>query len=284
MLSRAKDFLLRNARLLERRRFAFHFEGGRAADVVQALVAYRNRDGGFGAALEPDKRVPDSQPVDVQVAFEMLDATEAFDPLLAEEACDWLQDVTTKEGGVPFSLPSANAWPHAPWWEAPDAPPADLNPTAAIAGLLLKHDIRHDWLGPATDFCWSALERYDGTAFHTLMPVLVFLAHAPERARAKAATEAILARVGAPGVVALDPEAAGYVQKPLDWAPTPQHPCHALFSEDVIATHLSALQAQQQDDGGWPISWETVGPGVTLEWRGVRTVETLRTLRAYGAL
>ncbi|HEY4943396.1 MAG TPA: hypothetical protein VII56_18340 [Rhizomicrobium sp.] len=284
MLAKARDFILRNARLLERRRFAFHFEGGGSADVVNALAAYRNRDGGFGAALEPDKRDPGSQPVDVQFAFETLDAVNAFDAALVTGAADWLASVTTAEGGVPFALASLNAYPHAPWWAVDANPPADLNPTAAIAGLLLKHKVEHPWVARASAFCWSALEKSDSTGFHTLMPALAFLEHAPERARAKKAMDAILERIATPGVVALDPDAGGYVQKPLDWAPFPHSPCRKLFSDSVIAQHLAALAAKQQEEGGWPISWDTVGPGVTLEWRGYRTLEALRTLKAYGAL
>ena len=47
--------------------------------------------------------------------------------------------------------------------------------------------------------------------------------------------------------------------------------------------HLAALAAQQQPDGGWPISWPPISPGVELEWRGWRTILALLTLRAYGA-
>src|SRR5580658_10368798 len=103
MLAKARDFILRNARLLERRRFAAEFEGGPAAAVVTALAAYRNADGGFGAALEPDKRDPASQPVDVQFALETMDAVGAFDRGLALGACDFLARISTPEGGVPFA-------------------------------------------------------------------------------------------------------------------------------------------------------------------------------------
>ena len=123
MLARAGDFIVRNARLLERRRFSFHFEGGDSASVLGALAAYQNPDGGFGTALEPDKRVAASQPVDVQVALEIMDEVGAVDAAMVRRACDWLATVTTGEGGVPFSLPSANDYPHAPWCR-PDADPA----------------------------------------------------------------------------------------------------------------------------------------------------------------
>ncbi|HET6185944.1 MAG TPA: hypothetical protein VFE59_02975, partial [Trebonia sp.] len=55
-------FMLNQARLLERRLFATCFLGQRAARVVDALRGYQNDDGGFGHALEPDKRCPASLP------------------------------------------------------------------------------------------------------------------------------------------------------------------------------------------------------------------------------
>ena len=65
---RASDFLLRNARLIERRLFAARFRGAPTEGVVTALRAYQNEDGGFGLALEPDLRGPDSQPLHVDMA------------------------------------------------------------------------------------------------------------------------------------------------------------------------------------------------------------------------
>ena len=94
----------------------------------------------------------------------------------------------------------------------------------------------------------------------------------------------MLARIAAPGFVELDPAATGYVHMPLEWAPTPDSPCRALFADDVIQTHLAALAAKQLPDGGWPISWTPISPAVTFEWEGWVTVQALQTLRAYGAL
>ena len=284
MLAEAQDFILRNARLLERRRFAAEFEGGPASAVVAALAAYRNDDGGFGAALEPDKRDPSSQPVDVQFALETMDAVGAFDRRMALRACDWLATVSTPEGGVPFALPSVNDFPHAPWWDCEANPPANLNPTSAILGVLLKHRVEHGWIAAATAFCWEAIPKINRTEFHELMPVLAFLAHAPDRPRADRAIRAVLDRIAAPGGVEYDPDAPGYVHLPLEWAPSPQSPCRILFSDAVIEKHLKILAARQQGDGGWPISWEPISPGVALEWRGVRTLDALRTLEAYGRL
>src|SRR4051812_49076414 len=156
VLDRAADFIWRNGRLLDRQRFAHHFLGASAAPVVAALYAYQNADGGFGNALEPDKRCPDSQPIDQEVALHALDDI-GIEPASIGRMCDFLVAISTAEGGVPFVLPSVRSAPRAPWWNTDDDPPASLNPTASIAGLLHKHRFQHAWLDRATDYCWSAI-------------------------------------------------------------------------------------------------------------------------------
>lgn len=284
-VDRACDFMLRNARLLERRLFEAVWKNGPASTVVAALAAYQNVDGGFGAGLEPDKRDPASQPVDLQIALETLDAAGQAPADMLTRACDWISAAATAEGGLPYALPSLNGFPHAPWWAVSPGPlPPNLNPTAAIVGLLLKFGARHPALDRAAAFCWTALEATDSTDYHDVMPILAFLEHAPDRVRAEAAVAALRARVAAPGVVTLDPDAEGYVQKPLDFAPRPDSALAGLFSSAVMDRHLDALAARQQDDGGWPLNWETVGPGAALEARGMMTLRALATLRAWGRL
>src|SRR3954463_14700005 len=74
----AEDFIWRNARLIDRLRFQFHFHGGSADAVVAALRPYRNADGGFGNALEPDIRDPSSQTIPTWEAFKLLDEIGRF--------------------------------------------------------------------------------------------------------------------------------------------------------------------------------------------------------------
>ena len=53
-LDAAAQFLAANARVLDRRRFERLFSGGDARPVRDGVAAFRNADGGFGHALEPD--------------------------------------------------------------------------------------------------------------------------------------------------------------------------------------------------------------------------------------
>jgi hypothetical protein len=281
ILACAGDFVWRNARLLERQLFAFHFGGGSREQVLAALHPYQNPDGGFGNALEPDKRCPDSQPVDAEMALHVLVEIGGDAPTVSR-LCDYLVTITTSEGGVPFALPSVRDFPHAPWWDTAESPPASINPTASIAGLLHRLADSHLWLDRATEYCWQFLEGSGVAEMHDLQAVLLFLEHVPDRRRAKSVFGRVAHTMDEHHLVAREVSAEGYVKGPLDVAPTPDRLCRSLFDDALIAAHLRALATKQQADGGWPIAWPPVSPACELEWRGVVTLGVLRTLQAYG--
>jgi hypothetical protein len=280
-LGAAHEFVLREARLLDRLRFAHRFGDGAADDVVRALLAYRNADGGFGNALEPDLRGAASQPVPVEHALTILDQIDRFDAGVVAQACDWLASASIR-GGVPFVLPTVEDGPHAPWWTSSGDP--SPNPTAGIAGLLHKRAVDHPWVGTATAYCWQALDtELDSLGQDDAINVLRFLEHVPDRERATRVLEALGGRIMRE-LVALDPAAPGYVKGPLDFAPYPGSPARRLFDDATVDTHLDALAARQQDDGGWPITWEPPSVTAVNEWRGFVTVKALDVLDAYGRL
>ncbi|GAA3114681.1 hypothetical protein GCM10010466_02140 [Planomonospora alba] len=279
-LAAARRYLLLNARLIDRLRCESLLDGAPPDRVLAVLRGYQNADGGFGHALEPDLRGPDSQPEPVEVAFWILDELDAFDDPMVIRACDHLLTVTTPDGGVPFVLPSVRTSPRAPWWETPDEPPGSLIPTASIAALLHKHRVDHPWLAPATEFTWAAIGKEDKPTPYTARAIVHFLEHAPDRDRALGEfarlREAILA------TVALDPDTPGEVHFPLDFAPEPI--TLPLFGEEVLERHLDALIDQQGEDGGWRPNFPMWTPVVAHEWGGFTTVARLRTLKAYGRL
>jgi hypothetical protein len=86
------------------------------------------------------------------------------------------------------------------------------------------------------------------------------------------------------GRTTLDPQAPELMFTPLTWAPTPDSLPRRLFEDSQIDSHLEALAARQQPDGGWPIYWPPVSPACELEYRGVVTVGALKTLQAYDRL
>jgi hypothetical protein len=284
LLDTAAGFVWRTGRLIDRYRFAHLFLGGDRAQVLAALAAYQNPDGGFGNALEPDLRGPASQPEPVEVAFRVLDELDAMDDPMVAAACDWLVTASTPEGGVPFVLPSALEHPRAPWWQTEPDPPAGLVPTAAIAGLLHKHRVDHPWLEGATAFTWRAVDAMTDTNPYEVRSVLPFLDHVPDRERAEAAFRRVGELTLAKGLVALDPAATGEVHGPLDFAPSPDAMARRLFGDEVIEAHLDHLLAAQRPDGGWTVNFPAWTEAAGLEWRAFITVHNLGVLRAYGRL
>lgn len=73
----ARHYLLHHARPLEAARYRYHFEDGKAEVVLAALTVFRNEDGGFGKALEPDLRTPASSVLATSVAFQVLEEVGA---------------------------------------------------------------------------------------------------------------------------------------------------------------------------------------------------------------
>lgn len=280
LFERAEEFIWNNARLLERRLFDFHFRSGSSQAVLSALCAYQNEDGGFGNALEPDIRCPASQPVPTQHALEILDVA-GFDETLVQRICNFLLSITTEEGGVPFVLPSVRQYPHAPWWNTEDNPPASLNPTAIICGLLHKHKIRHAWLERATAYCWEKIPGVLPNDPHEMGCVLAFLRYVPQREQAEKEMKRLSEHLLSSGLVA-EAGTTGYVRKALDWAPFPDDPLRVYFSEHEIRANIEEIVAGQKQDGGWGITWTPVSPGCEMEWRGWITVGALLTLRANG--
>ena len=280
----AARFLAGHARVLDRRRFERLFSDGDARSVRDAVAAFRNSDGGFGHALEPDGRTPASQPAAIAVALRTLDEADAWDEELVAGACEWLAANAPAEGGASFVEPTVEGWPHAPWWEAEEGRPASLLTTGRIAGTLHARRVEHRWLDPATDLLWRRIDELDDPGPYGFRGMLKFLQHVPDRGRAEQAFERVGRLLFERDMVALDPDAEGEVHTPLDFAPNPDSIARRLFDEATIEAHLDHLAGSQADDGGWTFNWLAWSPVAASEWRGSRTVDALRTLRANGRL
>lgn len=274
----AREFVRTEARVLERRLFATVFEGADPAGVVDALRGYQNADGGFGHGLEPDKRCPDSTGLDVETAFDVLLAAGARDDELVRRACDWLQSIATPEGAVSLASPAIEGYPRAEhmaeWTYIPG-----LNPTAGLVGRLYALGVEHPWRDQAEAWCKAALAEGFPEDAHAMHESMEFLEHTgrPELSKIKD----WLPKLSHYRADAADPS---YGVTPLQFAPSPDSFWRQLFDDAQIEAHLDRLIADQQPDGGWAIAWEPPGQAATLEYRGVVTIQALRTLKAYGRL
>ena len=280
----AAVFVAANARVIDRRRFERLFGGGSARPVRDAVAAYRNDDGGFGHALEPDCRAPGSQSLAVEMALRIMDETDAWDEDLVRGACDWLAAVAPAEGGVAFVEPTLAGWPHAPWWVAEEGHPASVIVTALIASTLHARRFSHPWLDRATELTWTLIDTLAEPGPYDMRAVFSFLQHVPDRDRARAVFGRVGPLIFERKLVTLDPETPGEVHFPLDFAPEPDSLGRALFDEATIKAHLDHLAQAQRADGGWMFNWLAWSPAAERDWRGFLTVDALRLLRANGYL
>ncbi|QFP75458.1 hypothetical protein [Deinococcus sp. AJ005] len=301
--ARARAFLEEKGRPLDTARFHHAFEGAEMAEVLEALRAYRNEDGGFGQVLEPDCRAPDSSVLATMMALRVLHELEvpAHEPLLTD-AVDWLHAHlhTDLDGSVwPFLPPQAEAHPHAPWWNQSRAGELArtfggfrVNPRAEIVGrlwhwpALLPEGLLAQLTIEARDAMLAGLEDGDVNG-HAAAAVFAGSLNISDDHRLPVLE--YLADV-LPGRVQTTPdEFAAHGLNPLMAAPTPEHPlAHAL--EEPLSAALLHLIASQAEDGSWGPSWNWFGqfpedwPTAEAEWRSALTLETLLTLKAWGRL
>ncbi len=137
-----KKWMYRNARPLDIARWKYHFEGGNKEDVLAALSAYQNPDGGFGYALEADSWNPNSSPIQTWCATEILyelGITNRYNEIV-KGILSYLDSKKDFQNGYWFAeIPTNNDYPHAQWWSYRGNVIADwgYNPTICLVGFIL---------------------------------------------------------------------------------------------------------------------------------------------------
>ncbi|HYD55219.1 MAG TPA: hypothetical protein VEA99_21470, partial [Gemmatimonadaceae bacterium] len=178
----ALGFMYANARLLDRHRLAVLQRRASAGVVVEAVRPYRNADGGFGHALEPDVRAPESEPSSTLQALEILAEVGRLDDPMVADAAAWVSTIAHDDGSVPFVLPTAAAYPHAPWM-VPSSGGSHL--TFGMVAALCRSGVGGAWLERATQWCWERLEQPDQLSAYWVKFALDFLDRVPDEARAR---------------------------------------------------------------------------------------------------
>lgn len=287
----AASFLASHGRVLDRRRFALLVDSGDPNGVLMALDAYRNADGGYGWGIEPDLRSPESQPVGamhaLEVVAEVAPVTSAGSTR-AGELCEWLDQHTLNDGGLPLTLPVTDPAGCASLWLNSDHEASSLQMTAQVAAnahRVARHDphvARHRWLDRATTWCLEAIAGIDTTpSAHELLFAIRFL-----DAAAEAHPDALdhLERLGRllppDGVIHVMGGTPDEALRPHDLAPRPDGPARRLFAHGIVDAELDRLANRQQPDGGWTVDFESSSPTAALEWRGYATVAAVVALQS----
>ena len=295
--SACREFLEATARPVELAGFRHAFLGAPTQPVLDALREFRNDDGGFGHALEPDLRTPDSSALCTSVALRILRLLEISreHAFVSGSIGFLLASLDRGRCGWRIIPETAESSPRAPWWyqrgreESFDA--FSLNPTAEILGYLFDHRERvgQEVVSAVSDRVFSELDRPLDLEMHELLCCLRLFRtrDLPENLRGRLHARLIQS---IKDTVACDPEDwRGYSLRPLQVADAPDSPFVAGL-RDAVAENLDYVIASQNADGSWTPtwSWDDSFPEAWAkakdEWSGVITLDNLLTLEGFGRI
>ena len=284
---KAKNFILTNGRMIERRLFEYHFVNGNKMGVYHAVFTYRNLDGGFGHGMEPDTASPESQPLFTIMALEKLDEIRFLNQeFILKYFVPYFESILSDQGGIPWMFRPKSDYPCADHFKTLKERPA-ISTTAPLIGILKKYDIRLPWMDKAEKFIWSEIERLKDKHVNCQFCIprrLTFLNHAKDRIKANEALDNLKVWIMKKGVICTDKSDPGWglYEKPhsLNFAESPNSILSSLFTEEMINEDLDELIGRQKDDGRWD-TWYGLSEGMKLEWAGMQTLWTLKTLKSY---
>jgi hypothetical protein len=211
-------------------------------------------------------------------ALDTLHEADQLDGDLARGARAWVASIAGPDGGLAFALPGFEAYPHAPFWSS--EPGSFL--TFAFAAVLHAGGVTDDeWLATATEWCWAELDGDTPPTGYRLKFACAFLDAVPDEDRARGVVGSLAARVD-PTAVAPEGGTEGEALRPLDLSPHPGSRSRQLVGEGLIEAHLDAVEAEQQEDGGWTFDWPAWSPAQSAAWRGIVTIRALTWLRDNG--
>ncbi len=296
-LEAAGRFLHSQGRPLEKARYDYAFGNGTSEAALEALAEYQNDDGGFGHALEPDLRAPESSALCTTIAFQLFrEIGVPADHPMVSRGLGFL--VETFDAGrlnwriIPLV---AERSPRAPWWyQADNMEKFDafsLNPTAEILGYLFdgKSQVPEDTIAPVSDRVLSELTSIEKIEMHKLLCCLRLLETASLPTDYQQQIENRLRQLIG-NTVARDPEGwKGYSLRPLQVASNPESPFMQGL-EEAVSANLDYEISTQNTDGYWPPNWawDDAYPdewsNAKREWAGVITIEKLLVLKRFGRI
>jgi hypothetical protein len=302
-----RRWMYRNARPLDLARWQFHFENGSQADVLLALRAYQNEDGGFGHALEPDSWNPNSSPITTLSAINILEEIKFRDAnhALVKNILGYLGSTPEFNGEHWSAIISSNKdYPHAPWW-TDQTYDWGYNPTAALAGFILYHAGKDEPLyRQAKSIARAAVDRYlsgtmpDGQPYprvrregeiHCLATLLDFIEELDIRHEFNTAgTRTVLKQAAETFIEKDDSKWNEYCWKPSVFVKSPD----SMFypgNEKAIDTEMGYILNKRSPEGVWDINWSWGAYDKEFAisanwWKASLIIENLLMLRAFGKL
>ncbi|MGI6376411.1 MAG: hypothetical protein ACOX3S_10470 [Anaerolineae bacterium] len=294
-----RRWIYRNARPLDLARWRYHFEGGASDEVLLALSAYQNADGGMGHALEADAWNPHSAPIQASTAVGILREVgmrECAHPLVQGLLRYLDSGSDMAHGRWCNTVPSNNDHPHAPWWHtgSESSSHSEFNPTAILVGFILEYaerdsDLYLRGLTIARELA-AAFRADPHLSMHPLLCVVDLLA-AIFRTGLQQAFDCDqlvqMAHAEARDMIWRDAgDWTGYACRPSHFVTSPRHPLYADLS-DLVERELDYIVAQRNAAGIWDITWRWDAYPAAFAvserwWQANVAIENMRYLEAFG--
>lgn len=301
---RARNFIYRSARPLDLARWRFHFEGGRREDVLKALACYQNEDGGFGHALEPDCWNPHSSPIQTWCAVSILREIGMEDgqhPMMQGILRYLGSGADFSDGQWLNTVPTNNDYPHAIWWEYRAGEPSDYNPTASLAGALLRFAPRDGELYALGEtLAREAVTWYFSQESVTEPHVLRCFIELWECVQAAGLSDtdifdrtAFEKRLQTDVTAAIchdtDKWATEYVCKPSQLFRSKDSIFYYAANADAADYECEFILQSQEEDGAYPVTWQWYNDCREFEvaanwWRSHLIIRNFLYLRGFGRL
>lgn len=287
---------IRNARALDVARWYYHFEDGDVREVLKALAAYQNPDGGFGHGLEPDSRTAVSSPIATWTASQIL--REVGLPELAREMIHkmlgYLESTLAENHRWPATIPAMNDAPHAPWWHyTKDNEFWGWNPTVELAAFILKTaEPGQNLYSRAETILRMAMDTLMAPDYQVNPHELANFARAGEilhEIRRDLLPEGFLDRMGVllRQTVTLDPAAYRddeYLTTPTFFMDSPESIYYPALSE-IADFFRTWLEDSIRPEGYWNVSWSwgdaPLHPDSLRDWRGSLILENMLYLQHF---
>lgn len=140
-IERMNKWIVKNARLLEKAKWNYLFYDGAKDAILNELLKYQNKDGGFGNGLESDIFFPGSSAVaSAEAIFLAIDYDLDCKKEWFKQLLDYFERTIQSSPSFWESVPKEiEEYPHAQWWSYEPDIKFSPNPCAVIASALILH-------------------------------------------------------------------------------------------------------------------------------------------------
>ncbi|MFW9896495.1 MAG: hypothetical protein ACFFD7_11875 [Candidatus Thorarchaeota archaeon] len=259
-----KKFIFLNGRLLERKLFSYFFESGSVDEVIKALTAYQNSDGGFGNGIEPDILCPDSSAIAAETAMHYLDILDYVDNEITDNLLNWIINEQNEEGYINHPPKNMKKYPFQNWWDGSD----DFR-ILSLSGLFKKWGLKDmEFFKKVRDY-YSNLSPPKEIAYYDY-PYFIYLKYLRENNEEDKMLQQIITQLP----ILFENNKDHYPLFSRAW-------CHALdiVDKELIENETNNFINGIMDDGGLKIVYQRLP-----WWRPIWTLDGLILLKKSGMI